>query len=78
MSRGEGLAASQAPGVLKVRIGSSSLHTIAAFRQAVLDATQAAGGEVLEQSDPYPDRRGPGYRLYLTLRMPGQEGESSP
>ena len=40
----------------------------------VLSGYPGAGVEVLDQSAPYPNRRDPGDRVYLTLRIGAPEG----
>jgi hypothetical protein len=37
------------------------------------DATQTEGFAVTGQTRPYPNRREPGYRVYVTLRFPPGE-----
>jgi hypothetical protein len=58
--------ASQAAGVVKVRLAGSAddIESVAA-----LLAEHAA---VIERSAPYPNRRDPGVRVYLTVQV--QEG----
>lgn len=59
--------AGQAPGVVRVRL-SGAVGDI-----EVLAALLAAPGvvEVIEKSAPYPNRRDPGERVYLTLKVTG-------
>lgn len=62
--------AGAAPGVVKVRLSGAAgdLEALA----AALAASPAA--EVIERSAPYPNRRDPGDRLYLILRIKGGAG----
>lgn len=62
----------QAPGVVKVRL--SGEHGDVEDLAEVLTASPAV--EVLDRSAPYPNRRDPGVRVYLTLRI--SEPEESP
>lgn len=39
----------------------------------LLAAADAEGFEIAETSQPYPNRRDPGFRLYLTLRFPADD-----
>lgn len=57
--------AGQSPGVVKVRLSGAveDIETVAALL--------AACGWVLDCSAPYPNRRGPGERVYLTLTLRG-------
>jgi hypothetical protein len=67
MPRGE--HAASAPGVVKVRLSGSAADVGLMVR---LFGTLAAKGgfmEVLEQSSPYPNRRDPGERVYLTVLL---------
>lgn len=59
--------AGQAPGVVRVRLSGApeDLEVVA----EVLGGYPGAGVEVLDQSAPYPNRRDPGQRVYLTLRI---------
>ncbi len=59
--------AGQAPGVVKVRI-SGSAGDIEVISE-ILSGYGASGVEVLDRSAPYPNRRDPGQRVYLTLRI---------
>ena len=63
--------AGQAPGVVKVRLsGASGAGAVVA---ALLTGYDGCGIDVIEQSAPYPNRREPGERVYLTVRIgPGQ------
>jgi hypothetical protein len=60
-------APGQAPGVVKIRL-SGALPDITAL--AALLGCLAPGIDLIEVSQPYPNRRDPGARLYLTLRIP--------
>lgn len=66
MSGQEGLA----PGVIKVRL-SGALPDMEVLT-AILRQQDAI--EVLEASSPYPNRRDPGVRVYLTVWMAGEIG----
>jgi hypothetical protein len=57
----------QAPGVVKVRLSGAAedLEVVA----EILAGYPGAGVEVLDRSAPYPNRRDPGERVYLTLRI---------
>ena len=64
--------AGQAPGVVKIRL-SGALPDIAAL--ASLFGRRSPGIDLIEVSQPYPDRREAGARLYLTVRLTaGQPG----
>jgi hypothetical protein len=54
-----------APGVVKIRLSGDPADT--ALLAAVIAASPAV--EVIEQSAPYPNRRDPGERVYLTVRV---------
>jgi hypothetical protein len=55
----------QAPGVVKIRLSGAAgdVEVLA----GVLSASPAA--EVIDRSSPYPNRRDPGERVYLTVRI---------
>jgi hypothetical protein len=63
--------AGQAPGVVKARLSGAAedLEVVA----EILGGYPGAGVEVLDRSAPYPNRRDPGVRVYLTLRISGPE-----
>jgi hypothetical protein len=64
--------AGQAPGVVKIRL-SGALPDIAAL--ASLFDHRGTGIDLMDISQPYPNRRDPGARLYLTIRLAaGQSG----
>ena len=64
--------AGQAPGVVQIRL-SGALPDIAAL--ASLFGCLATGIDLIEVSQPYPNRREAGARLYLTIRITaGQPG----
>jgi hypothetical protein len=67
MPRGE--HAPLAPGVVKVRL--SGLPADVALMARLLGTTAARGSfmEILERSSPYPNRRDPGERVYLTVLL---------
>ena len=56
-----------APGVVKVRLSGdpADIEVVA----EILSGYPGAGVEVLDRSAPYPNRRDPGARVYLTLRI---------
>jgi hypothetical protein len=54
---------------VKVRL-SGILPGISAAVRVLTAAAEAEGFEVAEVSQPYPNRRDPGFRLYATLRFP--------
>jgi hypothetical protein len=60
------LEAGQAPGVVKIRL-SGALPDIAAV--ASLFGCLAPGVDLIEVSQPYPNRREAGTRLYLTIGL---------
>ena len=59
-------AAGQAPGVVKIRL-SGALPDIATL--ASLLGCLAGGIDLIDVSQPYPNRRDAGARLYLTIRL---------
>jgi len=60
-------AAGQAPGIVKVRLAGAAADV---EMLATLLADYAGSGiDVIERSTPYPNRRDPGVRLYLTLQI---------
>jgi hypothetical protein len=61
-----GPAAGQAPGVVKIRM-SGALPDITAV--ASLFGCLATGIDLIDVSQPYPNRRDAGARLYLTIRL---------
>jgi hypothetical protein len=61
-----GPAAGQAPGIVKIRL-SGALADITAAVSAL--SCPAVGFDLIEVSQPYPNRRDPGARLYLTIRL---------
>jgi hypothetical protein len=62
-------AAGQAPGIAKVRLSGAAADT---EMLAMLLADYAGSGiDVIERSAPYPNRRDPGVRVYLTLQITG-------
>ena len=67
--------AGQAPGVVKIRL-SGALPDIAAL--ASLFGHRGTGIDLIEVSQPYPNHREAGARLYLTIRITaGQPGTSA-
>ena len=64
-----GAAAGQAPGIVKVRLSGATADV---EMLATLLADYAGSGiDVIERSAPYPNRRDPGVRAYLTLKIAG-------
>ena len=70
------MTAQAPPGAVKVRV-LGEMPGIANTLRAIRDAAQAAGFEIADQTRPYPNRREPGYRVYLTLRLPANETPES-
>ena len=62
-------AAGQAPGVVKVRLSGAGAD-VDMLAQLLADYAES-GLDVLERSAPYPNRRDPGVRVYLTLQITG-------
>ena len=63
--------AGQAPGIVKIR--PSGADRDVAMVAALLTGYDGCGIDVIEQSAPYPNRRDPGERVYLTVRIgPGE------
>lgn len=54
---------------VKVRL-LGILPGVSAAVRVLTAAAEAEGFEVAEVSQPYPNRRDPGFRLYVTLRFP--------
>lgn len=52
------------PGLTEVRLSGDPAGIDAAA------AVLAAGSEILTRRGPYPNRRDPGVRVYLTIRVP--------
>jgi hypothetical protein len=67
--------AGQAPGVVKARLSGdpADIEVVA----EILSGYPGAGVEVIEHSPPYVNRRDPGVRVYLTLRISEPEGGRS-
>jgi hypothetical protein len=67
--------AGQAPGVVKVRLSGAAedLEVVA----EILAGYPGAGVQILDQSAPYPNRRDPGQRVHLTLRIADPQGGTS-
>jgi len=57
---------------VKVRL-LGILPGISAAVRVLTAAAEAEGFEVAEVSQPYPNRRDPGFRLYATLRFPADD-----
>jgi hypothetical protein len=55
--------------LVKVRV-SGDATAFAAVLDVLTAAAQGGAFEVAEVSDLYPNRRNPGYRVYLTLAVP--------
>lgn len=64
--------AGQAPGVVKVRL-SGDLGDIEVVAE-ILSGYPGAPVEDLDRSAPYPNRRDPGQRVYLTLHITEPKG----
>lgn len=63
--------AGQAAGVVKIRLSGATGDV--AMVAALLTGYDGCGIDVIEQSAPYPNRRDPGERVYLTVRIgPGE------
>ena len=61
----------QAPGVVKIRLSGAAGD--AAVVAVLLTGYDGCGIDVIEQSAPYPNRRDPGERVYLTAWIgPGE------
>jgi hypothetical protein len=58
---------------VKVRL-SGTLPVLSASLHVLYAAEEAGGLEVAEVSQPYPNRRDSGFRLYVTLRFPAAAG----
>ena len=57
---------------VKVRL-LGILPGVSAAVRVLTAAAEAEGFEVAEVSSAYPNRRDPGFRLYVTLRFPGED-----
>jgi uncharacterized protein (DUF2126 family) len=57
---------------VKVRL-LGILPGVSAAVRVLTAAAEAEGFEVAEVSPAYPNRRDPGFRLYVTLRFPASE-----
>jgi uncharacterized protein (DUF2126 family) len=57
---------------VKVRL-LGILPGVSAAVRVLTAAAEAEGFEVAEVSPAYPNRRDPGFRLYVTLRFPGED-----
>lgn len=62
--------------VIKVRL-SGDLPGITQALTALRTAVEAVGGYAEGLTSPYPNRREPGYRVYLALRLPLEENNKS-
>ena len=63
--------AGQAPGVVKIRL-SGALLDVGTVAGLLVHATRPGTGiDLIDVSQPYPNRRGAGARLYLTAGQPG-------
>ena len=62
--------------VIKVRL-SGDLTGITQALTVLGVAVEAAGGYAEGLTSPYPNRREPGYRVYLALRLPLEENTKS-
>ena len=62
--------ARQAPGVVRVRLSGEPADLENLARVLSHGGTGPDGAmEVIEESAPYPNRRDPGWRCYLTVRL---------
>lgn len=59
--------------LVKVRL-SGDTTALGAVLAILVSAAQNGGAEIAEQSALYPNRRDPGYRVYLTLAVPDDTG----
>lgn len=59
-------------GYVKVRL-LGILPGVSAAVRVLTAAAEAEGFEVAEVSQAYPNRRDPGFRLYITLRFPARD-----
>lgn len=57
---------------VKIRV-CGDLHGIAEAVRVLHIAALAEGFQIPEKSGLYPNRREPGYRVYITLRFPADE-----
>jgi hypothetical protein len=57
--------AGQAPGVVKIRLSGAAgdIEVLAGL------VSSSPAAEVIDRSAPYPNRRDPGERVYLTVRI---------
>lgn len=55
-----------ATGLLRVRVMGMTEDA-----ESFLQGSKMAGWSLIETSDPYPNRKGPGYRWYLTYKKEG-------
>ena len=55
--------------LVKVRL-SGDTAALGVALALLVSAAQSGGAEIAEQSGLYPNRRGPGSRVYLTLLVP--------
>jgi hypothetical protein len=65
-------SAGQVHGIVKVRL-SGAVADVELLAQLLADYT-GSGLDVLERSAPYPNRRDPGVRVYLTLQIAEEPG----
>jgi hypothetical protein len=59
--------------LVKVRL-SGDTAALGVALALLVSAVQGGGAEIAEQSALYPNRRDPGYRVYLTLAVPDSTG----
>jgi hypothetical protein len=57
-----------APGIVEVRVSGEMADIV-----CVTEILEQAGAEVLNTHGPRPNRYDPGVRVYLTVRLPGEE-----
>lgn len=64
----------QAPGVVKIRL-SGAPDDVAMMATLITDYDGAPGIEIIERSAPRVNRRDPGERVYLTVRVAPEGGQ---
>jgi hypothetical protein len=64
--------AGQARGVVKLRLSGAPAEV--EMLATLLADYAGSGQDVLERSAPYPNRRDPGVRVYLTLQIAEERG----
>ena len=66
--------AGPAAGVVKVRL-SGAPDDVAMVATLITDYDGAPGVEIIDRSAPYANRRDPGERVYLTVRVAPEGGQ---